>query len=130
MAGGLHPRTWQGSLRKPTGCLPSSVRALGEVPRIFLLSTRVNKGRRRGSAGASQEPPLSLTSSSRTLSLSLAYLPLYTTTSPAVTWGGFGLKEPRSSATNSPARKVDCSSASLCSKTLVETITPSPASTQ
>src|SRR5829696_8546951 len=36
-------------------------------------------------------------------------------------------KGSRCSATNSPATKVDCSSASLCSKTLVVTITPSPA---
>ena len=58
------------------------------------------------------------------------YFALYATTSPAVTWGGFGSKGARCSAMNPPALKVDCSSASLCSKTLVETITPSPASTQ
>src|SRR5215211_778885 len=59
----------------------------------------------------------------------LVYFALYATTSPAVTWGGFGSKGARCSCTNSPATKVDCSSASLCSKTLVATITPSPAST-
>jgi hypothetical protein len=36
-------------------------------------------------------------------SLCLAYFVLYTTTSPAVTWGGFGSKGSRCSPTNSPA---------------------------
>src|SRR5215211_92018 len=99
-----------------------------ELPRNPIPGSWVNKGKHK--AGAARSPG-SLTHLALELSPSLAYdVALYATTSPAVTWGGFGLKGPRSSATNSPARKVDCSSASLCSKTLVETITPSPASTQ
>src|SRR5919112_5923375 len=74
--------------------------------------------------------PGSLTDPALELSLCLAYRALYATTSPAETWGGFGIRGARCSATNSPATKVDCSSASLCSKTLVETVTPSPASTK
>jgi hypothetical protein len=35
---------------------------------------------------------------------------LYASTSPAVTWGGFGSKGARFSATNCPALKLDCSS--------------------
>jgi hypothetical protein len=73
-----------------------------------------------------QEPRLS----NLALQLSPAYFALYATTSPAVTWGGFGIRGARCSATNSPATKVDYSSASLCSKTLVATVTPSPASTK
>src|SRR3712207_1140082 len=99
------------------------------LPRIPLPSTKfVNKGKQK--AGTVKSPG-SLTSGLRTLSVYLAYdVALYTPTSPAVTWGGFGSKGARCSCTNSPALKVDCSSASLCSKTLVDTITPSPASTQ
>ena len=74
--------------------------------------------------GASEAPALSHLSSPRTPSF--AYLPLYMSTSPAVIWGGFGSKGCRCSCMNSPALMVDCSSASLCSKTLVVTITPAP----
>jgi hypothetical protein len=94
--------------------------------RMFLPGTSVNKGKEKARA---PESPGSLTSSSRTLRLAYDDT-LYATTSPAVTWGGFGSKGARCSCTNSPALKVDCSSASLCSKTLVETVTPSPASTK
>jgi hypothetical protein len=63
-------------------------RRKAEVRRISLLGTWAN----RRKAGAVRSPG------------TLAYdVALYATTSPAVTWGGFGLKEPRSSATNSPA---------------------------
>ena len=86
----------------------------------------MNKGKEKARA---PESPGSL--SYLALELPLAYDDtLYATTSPAVTWGRFGIKGARCSATNSPALKVDCSSASLCSKTLVATVTPSPASTK
>src|ERR687896_651719 len=94
-----------------------------EVRRITLLRTRVNNGKHK--AGTARSP-----GSHTSLSVCLSYLALYATTSPAVTWGGFGIKGARCSATNSLALKVDCSSASLCSKTLIDATTPSPASTQ
>ena len=52
----------------------------------------------------------------------LLYFASYASTSPAVTWGALGINGARCSATNSPALKVDCSSASLCSKTLPRTM--------
>src|SRR5215207_5171611 len=98
--------------------------------RIHLPGTWVNKSSKRKSRGAPNSPP-ALSHIWLSNSLCLAYdVALYATTSPAVTWGGFGSKGDRCSATNSPATKVDCSSAALCSKTLVETVTPSPASTK
>src|SRR5215217_1937165 len=100
----------------------------GEVRRIPLPRRSMNKVRASGRAGAPNSPG-SITHIAPELSLCLAYdVALYTTTSPAVTWGGFGSKGARCSPTNSPALKLDCSSASLCSKTLIPTITPSPAS--
>src|SRR5215208_180348 len=68
--------------------------------------------------------------SSTPSSLSAVWVDLCATTSPAVIWGGFGINEASRCATNCPALQFDCSSASLCSKTLVVTTTPSPASTQ
>src|SRR5918998_2060120 len=121
-----------GELALSTTSIVPPPEARRELRRIPLLGTWVNKGKREG-PGLLQEPP-ALTSLA--LELSLCALLAYNvalcvaTTSPAVTWGGFGSKGLRCSATNSPALKVDCSSAALCSKTLVETITPSPASTQ
>src|SRR5215208_6502639 len=64
------------------------------------------------------------------LSRTPSSLSLCATSSPAVICGGFGSRGARCCATKSPALQFDCSSASLCSKTLVETTTPSPASTQ
>src|SRR5919107_3236213 len=63
-------------------------------------------------------------------SLSAVWVDLCATSSPTVICGGFGSNEARCCAVNCPALQFDSSSASLCSKTLVETITPSPASTQ
>jgi hypothetical protein len=61
-----------------------------EVRRISLLGSRVNKGSRNPDSCAPTAPAtLHLAFE---LSVSLAYLPLYATTSPAVTWGGFGAK--------------------------------------
>src|ERR687890_2657457 len=62
-------------------------------------------------------------------SLSAVSVDLCATTSPAVICGGFGSNEASRCATNCPALQFDSSSASLCSKKLVEIITPSPAST-
>src|SRR5215212_6575224 len=95
---------------------------------VSLLGTWVNKGKKKG-RGCSKSPGPSHIYSSRTLCVAYDFA-LYATTSPAVTWGGFGIKEGSCSSTNSPALKVDCSSAALCSKTLIPTITPSPASTK
>src|SRR5215212_11841331 len=41
-AGGQCPRMWPGSLRKLTGCSPSSAREGGELQRIYLPSTPVD----------------------------------------------------------------------------------------
>ena len=52
------------------------------------------------------------------------------TTSPAMTWGGLGSSEARLSRTKSAALEIDSSAPAWSWKTLVETITPSPASIQ
>src|SRR5215217_5317300 len=102
--------------------IPYGTRAYGcgrlftESPRRVLLGN--SEGIRR--AGASNSPGI----------IPPAYLDLCATTSPAVICGGVAVTEDRFFATKSPALQFDCSSASLCSKTLVETTTPSPASTQ
>ncbi len=61
-----------------------------ELRRIPLLGSRVNKGSRSPDSYASTAPARSHLALE--LSLCLAYLPLYATTSPAVIWGGFGAK--------------------------------------
>jgi catechol 2,3-dioxygenase-like lactoylglutathione lyase family enzyme len=52
------------------------------------------------------------------------------TTSPAMTWGGLGSSDARLSRTKSAALAIDSSAPAWSWKTLVETITPSPASIQ
>ncbi|MFJ6484088.1 hypothetical protein ACIQK6_28780 [Streptomyces sp. NPDC091682] len=47
-----------------------------------------------------------------------------------MTWGGLGRNRARLSRTNSAARSTDSSAPARSRKTLVDTITPPPASTQ
>src|SRR5215213_11944253 len=63
-------------------------------------------------------------------SLWAVWVDLCATSSPAVICGGFGSNEASRCATNCLALQFDCSSAAWCSKMLIESITPSPASTQ
>src|SRR5688572_914856 len=98
----------------------------GEVRRILIPRTPVNKGKKKAEAVMSPGPH---NSGSRTLCR--AYFALCATTSPSVIWGGFGNTEARPcSPMYSPALQVDSSAPDWCSKTLIETITPSPASTK
>ena len=59
-----------------------------------------------------------------------AFVAALATTGPAVIWGGCGSKGAICCFTKSAARRLDSSSASLVAKTLTETITASPSSTQ
>src|SRR5215212_9032236 len=109
--------TSRGSLPDPAKTLSGDPRGSGcqRTPENTCSATLVNKGKHKAGAARSPGPltHLALKTLSVCVCVCLAYPALYATTSPAVTWGGFGAKAPRSAATNSPALKVDCSSASL-----------------